>query len=340
MHIAGILSVTTKIATSVFALTIALSGGSIELSLLCLPIISLIQLFIILRLARRKFGHIRIARSFDLLKKTFKELIPFGMTDFLFQVYSRTDVVLIGFMLGESASGIYNVGFRIIFFLLFIPNFAALAIFPTVSQLYKESRFEFTKMYNNSLGMLVMIGLPISAGVCLIAPQIIHMLFGPEFNKSALILEISSVIFLSKCINNIMTIFLMSCDRQKKVSSSSWIVTVFSVITLPVFIYFWNIEGAAFGVTLSSILFSVLLAINLKPVTGYPKIKLKALISISGVAAFYIVFMFFDTTIFIIIPGAIIIYLAVLLLFKPIRDNELKMILNLLNFQKNSLEHS
>lgn len=330
MNIAGIVSIMTRIITASGSIIIALMGSSIILSLAFLPIMSFVQLLFVILLIKRIFGEVRIVKSFKVIKDTFKQVKYFGFSDILAQLSSRTDVVLIGFILGETASGIYYIGYRIIFFLLFIPSFASISIFPIVSRLYKQSKIEFNKMYNKSLNMMVIIGLPVSVGIWLIAPQLIETIFGPKFSDSVIPLRLLSGVFVLKCLNSIMSVFLVSSDNQKYVAFSNLILAIFNLIILPVLIYFLKIEGAAIGVLQSSFLLAILFTFKLKSIMGLPNIGHKLLIGFLGVLIFFMLFSIFHSPLYLVIPGSAIIYVGTLLAFKNVRDNEIRMIMDLI----------
>jgi O-antigen/teichoic acid export membrane protein len=331
MFAAGLIAASSRVMTSLSGVLIALLAGSLVFSMISFPIISLVQFIILVYIVNRKFGKIKLTFSFQNLKQTLKHTLPYGIADFFAMIFLRIDVVLIGFLVGEAASGIYNVGYRVIFFLLFIPNFAAVSIFPIISRMFQNSKNEFRKMYNKSLSMMVIIGVPISAGLWLIAPQLIDLVFGNKFAESALILRILSALFLFKCILSIMSFFMMSSNNQNEYAKAQSIATVFSFVANFILIYFYGIEGAAVATVLASFVFVMICGFKLKNVIGIPDIKFKILISIIGIAAFCVPVSFFpDLSIFAIIPISSIIYLGTILLFKDIRNNELKLFFNLI----------
>ena len=230
MGTSAIIEASTRIITSLIAISIALLGGNIIVSLIIFPIFSVVQLLIVKKLLMKKFGKVKTLFSFNSLIGTFKQALPFGTSDFLSQLYERIDIVLIGFLLGESAAGLYNVGYRIVFFLVFIPKFASITLFPIVSRLFHDSFFEFQKMFDKSLSMIMIIGLPISAGLWLIAPQFIELIFGPKFIESSVVLKILSGLFLLNCLGNIMGTFLMASDQQTARAKIIWLITCVSIL--------------------------------------------------------------------------------------------------------------
>jgi O-antigen/teichoic acid export membrane protein len=329
MHISAGIETSLKIITSLAAISVALLGGSIVITLLTLPVLAFIQLFAVNLFLRKRIGKSRISFSSNALKETFRHAVPYGTSEFFYMLNARVDIVLIGLLLGESFAGLYNVGYRIVFFFLFIPKFASITLFPIVSTLYCESKLEFKKMYNKSLNMMIIIGLPLSAVLYLIAPGFIELIFGSKFYESSVVLRILSGLFLLTCISYTMEVFLMASDNQKARARGQSIATFASVALTFVLILTLQIEGAAVAVMISSLLLVTIFAWMLKPVTGLPEVKSRLTISLLGVSIFSVVFLIIPASIFIIIPGAVLIYITTILLFKSIRENELRMALEL-----------
>lgn len=339
MLAAGIIASSSKILTSAAGILVAFITENLVFTLLSFPIISIFQLLVLILIYQRRFGNLKITLSSRVLRSTFKKVLPFGIKDFLATIYSRIDVVLIGFVVGETASGIYNVGYRAIFFLLFIPNFAGTSIFPIISRMFYDSKFEFRKMYNKSLNMMVIIGLPVSAGLWLIAPQLIEKIFGSNFIESALILRILAAIFFIKCISKTMAVFMMSSDKQKEYAKAQFMATVFSFVANFVLIFLYGPIGAAIATVLSGLLLSIIYLFKLKTVVRIPDIKNRLLISLLGIASFCLPFSFFPSlSIFVIIPSSILIYLGIILSFKEVRENEVKMFLRLFGLINEEME--
>jgi O-antigen/teichoic acid export membrane protein len=330
MHISATIEASFKISSSLIAIGIALLGGGIVISLTALPVIAIIMFFVARIILRKKIGKSTLSFSYNSLKETFRHAAPYGISDFLWQLYARIDIVLIGFILGEVAAGIYNVGYRVVFFLFFIARFTSVALFPTVSKLYHESKYEFQKMYDKSMNMMIMICVPVSAGLWLIAPKLISLVFGSAFSESSVILRILSALFITTCLASIMEVFLMSSDRQVRRAKRQWTATWITIILNAVLIYLYGIEGAAVAVLACSFLLVIFYIHELKSVIGLPDVASRLLISSLGVIAFCLPLSFLNLSIFLIVPASVIIYIGVILAFKDVRRTELKMFLSLL----------
>ena len=328
---AGKLDAIFRGTTALVGCMIILGGGSILTTVISLPVVTAFQVFIAYKMVVRKYGKPNYQLSILPLIELAKEAIPYAVSTFLFQLRTRIDVIFITFLIGPASAGIYNVAYRIIFLLSFIPHFASLAIFPQTSRLFVNSKEQLGKLYGQSIGLAILIGLPAAAGIWLAAPEIIEYIFGDEFKESSLVLKYLAWILLQMFMLRILVTFLMSCDLQKEVTHSQWKAVLVNVVGNLILIPAIGIYGAAIATLISEAFLIMLYVFRLKKVLGFPDIKQRLLISVTGVVCFCGVFMSFPgTPIFIVIPGSIIIYTLILSLFKEIRDNEMKVVLDVL----------
>ena len=313
-------------------------GGDLTIVFLPMPIITAFHFFISLILVTKKYGRIKLFSSLSNIKSKMHEAFPYALSSYLFQFNSRTDSVLIGFFISSVAVGAYNAANYILTFLTFIPYNMSLAIFPLSSRLFLESKKELKKLYNNSIGIAVLTGLPAAAGLVLISDDIITILYGNDFKESILILQILGWLlflrFLSRTIGN----FVTSCNLQVVRTKSQVIMATINVVGNLILIPSIGIKGAAFATLLSEFILIGLYIRTLHHILGWPIIGKKLLEACIATSSFYIIFSNLPhMDIYIVIPGSIIIYLSVLALFKNIRDNEFKTVLSLLQKRKNKL---
>ena len=64
---------------------------------------------------------------------------------------------------------------------MFVPGFAALSLFPMMSRLYVNSQKDLATLYTKLINLIILIGLPTSAGLWLIAPKLIYLIFEEDF---------------------------------------------------------------------------------------------------------------------------------------------------------------
>ena len=330
-HLAGLIEVSSKATAAMAGIAVVMAGGSLVTALAILPTVALGSLFVAYWIVTKKYGRPKLTTSFSSLKRLLRESTPYALSLFLFQLYSRIDVVLLGFLLGAAAAGVYNVAYRVVFLLLFIPHFAAMAIFPTASKSYLYSMKDFKSLYRKSLNLIILIGVPATSGLFLIAPDLINLIFGKNFAESATVLRILCGLLFLACLNRFMGVFMMSCDRQVERTRCQWKAACVNVLGNLLLIPIFGFKGAAVTALISETLLIILFAIRLKPVLGLPRIGSRLLISAVGTASFCFIFSYFPSdSLMVVILLSILLYLGTLVFFKDIRRNEIRMVLSLL----------
>ena len=97
---------------------------------------------------------------------------------------------------------------------MFVPSFAALALFPMMSRLYIYSQKDLATLYTKLINLIILIGLPTSAGLWLIAPKLIYLIFGEDFAESALMLRYFAWLLLLAFLKSFMEILLSTQSLQ------------------------------------------------------------------------------------------------------------------------------
>jgi O-antigen/teichoic acid export membrane protein len=257
--------------------------------------------------------------------------MPYTLSLFLFQFYSRIDVVLLGFLLDTAAVGVYNVAYRVVFLLMFIPHFASVAVLPLASSLFLDSREEFRILYRKVLNAVILVGLPIAAGLWLTAPDLVGLFFGDAFEESASVLRLLSVLLFLTCLDRIMGTFLVACDRQVDRTKSQSVVACVSLVLNLLLIPILGVRGAAIAILVSETVLVILYSVRLKPVLGWPQVGSRLIIGSVAVSSFILPFVItYRPSLFITIPVSVILYAGTLVLFKQTRRNEVRMFISLI----------
>ncbi|MCP4422876.1 MAG: flippase [Chloroflexi bacterium] len=330
MHLAGILEGSVWAVSAIVGIAVALSGATLATTIAVLPLSALFHLLVAYSLVTKKHGRIKLVLSPASLMKVWREATPYGISLLLFQLNSRTDVVLLGFFLGASAAGLYNVAYRIVFLLVYIPHFVGIALFPLISKMYLRSKEDTEALYHRVLNTAILVCVPAVFGLWLTAPDVI-LLFGDDFAESATILRILAGMLFFTSLNRLIAIFLMSCGKQVARTRSQWIAVLINVSGNILLIPMMGVKGAAVAAMVSEGLLCFLYAMKLSETLGWPRVGLRLGISSLAAISFFTPLVFFPSrSIYITIPFAIMVYLTVLVLFKDIRANELRIALGAL----------
>lgn len=313
------------------AVTIAFSGASLVAAVSVLPLVAFAAGALALWLASARYGRPELRGALAGAREIAARALPFAESQVLAQISMRVDVVLLGFLLGVGAAGVYNVGFRFVFLLLFIPQFAAVAFTPHATRIHEQAPEDFAAFLRESLGRVLLVAAPATAGLWLVGPQLLAMFFGPEFAQSGEVLRILSGVlglsFVSRTLGN----FLMAAQREHARNRAYRVATAVSVLGNALLIPALGIHGAAIVAVLTEVVLSALFLLALLPGFGWPRVGARLGISLLGTACFLLPFAGIGgVSPFVVVPASLAIYAGVLAAFPETRRHELRSVLRLL----------
>jgi len=128
--------------------------------------------------------------DWDFWKPTIKTAAQFGLIGVFVTLYIWIDSIMLSFMQGNEAVGLYNAAYRIVLILLFIPTVVNSAIFPVMSRVYVSSTNSLEIIVEKYFKFMVLIGIPLGVAITLLSSQIIILIFGNAFIQSVPILQI------------------------------------------------------------------------------------------------------------------------------------------------------
>jgi len=313
-----------RVVTAIAGVGIAFTGGSLVLAVGVLPAVAVIEVAVAFGLAVRHFGAPNLRVGWRETLATAKRAAPYGLSGILFQLQSRVDVFFLGVLLSEAAVGVYNAAFRVVFMLSFLTYYAGVAIFPAASRLYEESRDDLRQLYATSLRIFVLLGVPAAAGISLVAPELVSLVFGPDFSETVGVLRLLTLLVVMSGLKNLLSFFLMACDGQGRRVKSQWIAATANVALNAALIPSFGVLGAALAVILAEALLVTLLAIELRRRIGWPPIGSRILASVVASACFALPAWWVGSVpMRVIVPCALPIYVAALLAFRDVRRSEI-----------------
>ncbi len=209
----------------------------------------IISLGVGLGLAGKILGKVRITKPSKTFWKSFlKESWPMGVYMILFSGYDRAvDSVLIRQLIGVKDLAYYGLGYKIYGNLIQPAYFLINSVFPMMShkETNKKSLFKET-------GVLMFLGaLGVSGVVYFLAPWIISILAGSEFEKSIIVLRILLVAMVFAYLGHLVGFTLIALGKQRQVL---WIGLISLLVNIGgnlIFIPYLGINGAAWVTTLT-----------------------------------------------------------------------------------------
>jgi len=262
-------------------------------------------------------------------KSTIKEALPFGLAITFVMIFYWIDSVMLSLMKGNTVVGWYNAAYRMVLFLLFIPNSFIAAIYPVMSKFYKTSQDSLRLSLEKSFKYLTIIGIPIGVGTTLLAKRIILLIFRTEYMNSIFPLQIlvwSSVfIFMSQPIGNL----LNSINKQAIITKVTGICVGVNVVSNLILIPKYSLIGASIATVLTQFIGSLLIFIWSSKV-GYSVFKkdfvsimIRVLISSTLMGIF--IMYFHNLTLLLLVPTAILLYFILLYIVRGVNKEDIKL---------------
>jgi O-antigen/teichoic acid export membrane protein len=212
--------------------------------------------------------NLSIAMSFSIFKDSF----AFAVLSIVSVVYTNLIILLLRFILKDDTSvGYFAAAQRIYLFALIIPAMFYQAIYPVLSRKFVEVPDSFADIFEKLYRYLLAIAFPVAVGMAILAPFLIHLIYGPRFAPSVPSLRILSLGLLNGP-GFVMGAALSAMNKQ----GLNAVIFGITVIFLGAFSYFTiptlGIEGACWAMVVSNmvglLVYSILLFKFLE--TPYP----------------------------------------------------------------------
>jgi O-antigen/teichoic acid export membrane protein len=215
---------------------------------------------------------LKIAIRFLYDRLLIKEILmiswPFAAYAILQRLYTYLDSVLLSLLAGDLQVGLYQVAFKIIFALQFLPLAFTASLYPAMSAYWQGDRSRLLTSFKRALNYLMIISLPLIIGAIVLTDKII-LLFKSGYDGAAWPLRISIVALFFIFINFPIGSLLNACDAQRKNTRNMAIITVASVILNLILIPRFQAIGASLTVLTTNGLMFILGIREVKKIISY-----------------------------------------------------------------------
>lgn len=199
--------------------------------MLALLAASLFNFILSLSLLKLKLGFsLKPAYNPQIVSYFIKIVPAFALAGIFVKIYNASDSVLLGYLAGDAAVGFYAVPAKVVYALQqVIPAAFAAVIFPAFSYYYACDKIQLEKTFQKAFNYLTIISLPITAGLVILIPQIVNLVWPtytpviPTFFAMSLAIPFIFLAFPTGYLLN-------SCDRQNNTTINRGIITALAVI--------------------------------------------------------------------------------------------------------------
>lgn len=172
-----------------------------------------------------------------LAKELLKSSLPLGLMFTFSQINFKADSVLLSLLKLPASVGlnniesvaIYSLPYKIFEVALVLPTFFMNAVYPIFVRTFQTGQSEFIVTFKKSLAYLSGLGLAASLVLYLMAPLVITILGGQEFNQSVEVLKILAVGLFIFFLTQPISYLIVTLDKQKYLPAIYLISAIFNL---------------------------------------------------------------------------------------------------------------
>lgn len=306
-----------------------------------------------------KYVPIRLGFNFKFWKKVLAASWSIGIAMILVLIFLRIDAIFLALMplnhvvygpaqnLSNSETvGIYSISYRILDVILMFPSIFLGLVYPIFSRYVRRNFKKTERIFQRSFDVLVLAGVGLAIIFITLAPIVISILGGPEFEHSIIVARIIFIATAITFVAELMFFILVAIDKQRQLIKPWIAIAIFSIIIKIIMIEYYSYLGAVFTtLIIQSLVLGVGIYLVRKNLGLTPKIGPVIKIIFAGLISSLMVFLILqkigfnwdkiismrmsDQILNLGIFAAIlmVIYLFFIYIFQIISKNDLRLIL-------------
>lgn len=200
----------------------------------------------------RKYCYIHLIFHFDWKKHIIPIFILFA-ANIANMIYINSDITLLGLMKSNYIVGIYSVSSRTYQIVKTLISAILIVTVPRLAILFGNHRMrEYRKILVNLTNTLMILVLPASVGLFMLAREVILIISGPHFLRATTSLQILCFAYIFSILSWILSDCVwIPAKKEKRVLVSMTASVVLNVIFNLIFIPWWNEYAAAMSTVLA-----------------------------------------------------------------------------------------
>lgn len=179
---------------------------------------------------------------------------PFGLDGIFYLVYFQSDVILLNYLAGYEAAGIYNVAFTVMIAVYLLPSVIYQKfLLPKFHRWAKHDSVRFLEVYRVGNGSMLLLGVLTTGVMLLLVPWIIPLLFGKAYQEAVGLLAILAFCTPVRFLATSVGATLVTQEHMRRKTGYMGIVAVVNVLLNLLLIPLYDAQGAAVATLLSEI---------------------------------------------------------------------------------------
>ncbi len=259
------------------------------------------------------------------LKRHMRSIFFLVAVNLAIELYALMDVTMMNFMCGKENIAYYKYGNSIQKILLQVVNTFTMVLVPRITFFFKENRKEeFNALVSKGLILIVMLSVPMIVGIFFTSSFLIQELYGVQYQHSATILKMLSVLLLISPIGYLLgSRMLLVTDHENRMIICVGIGAVINLMGNSLLIPRYQEFGAAIASIISEIAVMVVYVQFGKKyyqLIGVGRSAVKVVLAVTVMAGYLLLCAQLPlspwTVLALQVIGAIAVYFGMLLLLK------------------------
>lgn len=272
----------------------------------------------------------KLAWDYDtgVVRELVKNIPVFGSIFVVATLYWRADVFMLSKLASLAAVGYYTAGYRLFSISQVVPKSFNTSVYPVFAKLFHHSQESFQKANSLSIRYILVVLLPIAAGIHGLADPIVRILFGKDFGPAAEVLEIVIWTLVPYGIVRVVASGLFASNRQAIDLKVNLLGLASNLVLNLALIPRFGVVGCAWATLISICLFLIYQCFFLRSEI-FPILRQAEILRPALAAAGIVVWLRLtvDLPIAVRIAGGALIYGLLLVLLQVVRIRELKAIM-------------
>lgn len=180
----------------------------------------------------------------DFLRRTLRRTVPFALDDALSLTYIRIDAVLLGFIKGPDAVGLYQAATNLVLYLNILARVLNTALYPRMSKAWPNVA-RLGRWRDASLQLLGLISVPAMVGSLLLAHQTFDFVYTSKFDAAVHTYQVLAVVIAIRMLGHTLGTSITAANRQ---TARTIVVAAAAFTNIALNVYFiprWSYLGAA-----------------------------------------------------------------------------------------------
>ncbi len=269
----SISSVVFQLIVLTFGYSALLLGGGLIPAMFALALASSYNFIYSFAILRSKIKIVvRLAYDKYLIKEILIISWPFAVYAIFSRLYTYLDSIFLSVLAGDEQVGLYQVAFKIIFALQFLPMAFTASLYPAMSAYWQTNREQLIISFERAMNYLIIISLPIIVGAVVLADKIV-LLFKTGYEGALLPLQISIISLFFIFLNFPIGSLLNACDKQRRNTWNMGIVLLASIALNLLLIPNFKAVGASITVLVTNALMFILGIVWVKKIIPYKAVR-------------------------------------------------------------------